>query len=84
MEVGLLPRTAASCSSGYEGLKGGLDFMKDDENINSQEFDPRKALIEAKKAARAIVKERFETFGCAGHATRIRPIPLDAMAARYH
>src|SRR5258707_1275829 len=23
---------------GYEGLKGGLDFMKDDENINSQPF----------------------------------------------
>ncbi|MGT2490691.1 RuBisCO large subunit C-terminal-like domain-containing protein [Cupriavidus basilensis] len=22
----------------YEGLKGGLDFMKDDENINSQPF----------------------------------------------
>ena len=22
----------------YEGLKGGLDFLKDDENINSQPF----------------------------------------------
>ena len=22
----------------YEALKGGLDFMKDDENINSQPF----------------------------------------------
>ena len=48
------------------------------------EFDPRKALIEAKKAARAIVKARFEAFGCAGHAARMRPISLEAMAARYH
>ena len=48
------------------------------------EFDPRKALIEARKAARGIVKARFEAFGCAGHAAKIKPITLDAMALRYH
>lgn len=47
------------------------------------EFDPRKAFLEAKKAARAIVKARFEAFGCAGQAPRIKPISLEAMARRY-
>ncbi|MBL8302314.1 MAG: fructose-bisphosphate aldolase class II [Ideonella sp.] len=47
------------------------------------EFDPRKALVAAKKAARGICKDRFEAFGCAGHADRIRPLPLDVMVKRY-
>jgi fructose-bisphosphate aldolase, class II len=48
------------------------------------EFDPRKALIAAKKAARGVVKARFEAFGCAGQADRIKPVPLEAMAKRYN
>jgi fructose-bisphosphate aldolase class II len=47
------------------------------------EFDPRKALIEARKAARQICQLRFEAFGCAGQAARIKPIPLDDMVRRY-
>ena len=47
------------------------------------EFDPRKALIAAKNAARDICKLRFEAFGCAGHASKIKPVSLDAMATRY-
>jgi fructose-bisphosphate aldolase class II len=47
------------------------------------EFDPRKALLAAKKAARGICKARFEAFGCAGQASRIKPLSMDAMAARY-
>ena len=47
------------------------------------EFDPRKALAAAKKAARGVVKARFEAFGCAGQASKIKPIALEAMAARY-
>ena len=47
------------------------------------EFDPRKALAAAKKAARGVVEARFEAFGCAGQAERIRPVALEAMAARY-
>lgn len=47
------------------------------------EFDPRKYLSAATKAARGICKARFEAFGCAGHADRIKPVPLEAMARRY-
>jgi len=47
------------------------------------EFDPRKALAAAKNAARDIVKARFESFGCAGQAAKIRPVPLEAMIQRY-
>ncbi|MDI1340366.1 MAG: class II fructose-bisphosphate aldolase [Burkholderiaceae bacterium] len=52
--------------------------------MDRSEFDPRKALIAAKKAARGVCVARFEAFGCAGHADRIRPVALDAMAARYN
>ena len=47
------------------------------------EFDPRKFMKEAMLAARALCKERFEAFGCAGQAQRIRPEPLERMAQRY-
>ena len=47
------------------------------------EFDPRKALTAARKAARGICEARFEAFGCAGHAARIKPVPLEQMARRY-
>jgi fructose-bisphosphate aldolase class II len=47
------------------------------------EFDPRKALAAAKKAAAGIVKARFEAFGCAGRGSQIKPVSLEAMAARY-
>jgi len=48
------------------------------------EFDPRKALLAAKQAARGLCKLRFEAFGSAGQAPRIKPLPLEAMARRYH
>jgi fructose-bisphosphate aldolase class II len=48
------------------------------------EFDPRKALLAAKKAAREVCVARFEAFGCAGQADLIKPVALDSMAARYH
>ncbi len=48
-----------------------------------KEFDPRKALIAAKKAARGIVAKRMEAFACAGQAERIRPVPLEAMCRTY-
>jgi len=47
------------------------------------EFDPRKALIAARTAARDLCRLRFEAFGSAGHAARIKPVPLSAMAKRY-
>jgi fructose-bisphosphate aldolase, class II len=48
-----------------------------------KEFDPRKAFMAAKCAARDIVKSRFEAFGCAGMASRIRPVSMQAMTDRY-
>jgi fructose-bisphosphate aldolase class II len=47
------------------------------------EFDPRKALAAATKAARGVCKARFEAFGCAGMASKIKVVSLEAMAARY-
>ena len=47
------------------------------------EFDPRKFLADAQKAAREICKLRYEAFGCAGQAAKIKPIPLEKMAERY-
>lgn len=50
---------------------------------DKSEFDPRKALVAAKNAARDVVRDRCEAFGCAGQAPRIRPVPLEAMSQRY-
>ncbi len=47
------------------------------------EFDPRKAFIAARKAARSVCKARMEAFGCAGHADRIKPLAMDTMVKRY-
>jgi fructose-bisphosphate aldolase class II len=48
------------------------------------EFDPRKFLKDATVAARDLCTARFEAFGCAGQAARIKAVPLEKMAARYH
>jgi fructose-bisphosphate aldolase class II len=47
------------------------------------EFDPRKFLKEATLAARALCRQRFEAFDCAGKAAHIRPEPLERMALSY-
>ena len=47
------------------------------------EFDPRKYLAPAMKAAAGICKDRFEAFGTAGHADRIKALPLETIAKRY-
>ncbi|MDE1892511.1 MAG: fructose-bisphosphate aldolase class II [Betaproteobacteria bacterium] len=50
---------------------------------NPGEFDPRKFLVDAKKAAVGICKARFEAFGSAGQAAKIKPISLEVMSERY-
>ena len=50
---------------------------------NPGEFDPRKYLRPAMDAMRAICRARFEEFGAAGWADKIKPLPLAAMARRY-
>jgi fructose-bisphosphate aldolase class II len=50
---------------------------------NREEFDPRKYLGPAKEAMRAVCRQRFEEFGTAGWADKIKPLPLSTMAKRY-
>jgi fructose-bisphosphate aldolase, class II len=52
-------------------------------NRDKSEFDPRKFLKEAVVAAKAVCKARFEAFGSAGQAPRIRAVALERMAERY-
>jgi fructose-bisphosphate aldolase class II len=51
--------------------------------VRRSEIDPRRFLKEAQLAAKALCRERYEAFGCAGMAARIRAIPLEDMALRY-
>ena len=48
-----------------------------------EEFDPRKYLKETIKEMKAICKERYEAFGTAGQADKIKVVGLEAMAVRY-
>ena len=50
---------------------------------NKKEFDPRKWLAASTSAMREICKRRYEAFGCAGNASKIKPISLEAMVMRY-
>jgi fructose-bisphosphate aldolase, class II len=47
------------------------------------EFDPRKFLKPAMDALKNLCRERFEQFGTAGNASRIKVLPLAEMAKRY-
>lgn len=47
------------------------------------EFDPRKFLVPAMDEMEALCLDRFERFGTAGNASKIKPIDLDDMARRY-
>ncbi len=80
-----------------EGIKHGVRKVNIDTDIrlamtgairrsmakNKSEFDVRKFFKEAMVAARDICKVRFEAFGCAGQAAKIKPTVLDAMAVKY-
>ena len=48
-----------------------------------QAFDPRKFLQPAIDAMEALCRDRFERFGTAGNASKIRTIPMDEMAENY-
>ena len=50
---------------------------------NPSKFDPRDYLKPAREAAKKICLARFEAFGCAGQASKIKPLALDKMAERY-
>ncbi len=50
---------------------------------NPAEFDPRKFLKPAMDAMTALCRDRFEAFGTAGQAAKIKVVALDDMARRY-
>jgi len=80
-----------------EGIKHGVRKVNIDTDIRlamtgamrrlmstkRDEFDPRKFLTEAVKAAKELCAARFQAFGSAGQAERIKPIPLEQMAVWY-
>lgn len=80
-----------------EGIKHGVRKVNVDTDLrlastgairrflaqNPAEFDPRKYLAQATKAMKEICLARYEAFGCAGHASKIKPVSLEAMATVY-
>jgi fructose-bisphosphate aldolase class II len=50
---------------------------------NPSEFDPRKFLKPAMDAMRALCLDRFERFGTAGNASKIKVVPMSEMAKSY-
>ncbi len=49
-----------------------------------EEFDPRKYLKDTIGAMRDIAIARYEAFGTAGQAAKIKPLSLEAMTSRYN
>ena len=47
------------------------------------EFDPRKYLKPAMDAMTKLCRARYEEFGAAGQASKIKPVPVSTMAKRY-
>ena len=80
-----------------EGIKHGVRKINIDTDIRlsmtgamrrlmgqkPEEFDPRKFLAAAVVAAKELCQARFESFGSAGNADKIKPMPLEMMATRY-
>jgi len=50
---------------------------------NPAEFDPRKYLKQTIQSMKEICMARYEAFGTAGNAEKIRPLSLEAMFKRY-
>ncbi len=50
---------------------------------NPSNFDPRKFLKASTEAMKEICKARYEAFGTAGMASKIKPIPMERMVERY-
>lgn len=80
-----------------EGIKHGVRKINIDTDLrlastgairrflaqNPSEFDPRKYLDVATKAMSEICKARYEQFGTAGQASKIKVISLEKMTQRY-
>ena len=51
--------------------------------LHPSEFDPRRFFKDATAAAKEICQLRFQSFGSAGQAAKIKVVPLERMAQRY-
>ncbi|MGE8546309.1 class II fructose-bisphosphate aldolase [Alcaligenes sp. WGS1538] len=50
---------------------------------NPEKFDPREYLKPAREAAKKVCIARYQQFGTAGNASKIKAIPLDEIARQY-
>ena len=50
---------------------------------NPGKFDPREYLKPAREAAKAICVQRYQQFGTAGNASKIKVVPLADVATQY-
>jgi len=80
-----------------EGIKHGVRKVNIDTDLrlastgairrhlakNKSNFDPRKYLAESVEAMKQICIDRYEAFGTAGNASKIKPISLEQMFVRY-
>ena len=80
-----------------EGIKNGVRKVNIDTDLrmastgsirkhlaeNPSNFDPRKFLKEATKGMMEICKARYEAFGCAGQAGKIKAVSLEKMFMDY-
>ncbi|EDY87045.1 fructose-bisphosphate aldolase, class II, Calvin cycle subtype [gamma proteobacterium HTCC5015] len=80
-----------------EGIKHGVRKVNIDTDLrmastgsirkflaeNPKEFDPRKYLAVARDAMRDICIDRYEAFGTAGNASKLKPISLEEMVSLY-
>ncbi|MFA7554539.1 MAG: class II fructose-bisphosphate aldolase [Spongiibacteraceae bacterium] len=80
-----------------EGIKHGVRKINIDTDLrlastgairrylgqNKSEFDPRKYLQQTINEMKAICVDRYEAFGAAGNASKIKPVTLETMFARY-
>ncbi|TPQ24613.1 class II fructose-bisphosphate aldolase [Methylomonas koyamae] len=56
-------------------------FLAQPDNV--AELDARKTFAAARDAMQKLCQERYQAFGSAGHAGKIKPLPLSAVAKRY-
>jgi len=61
----------------------GTAEMRRIATTSKSEFDPRKFLKPAMEAMSKVCRDRFEAFGTAGQASKIKVIPMSEMAKRY-
>ncbi len=52
-------------------------------NEHPDHFDPRQYLTAARTAAKQICIDRYQEFGCAGNASKIKPLKLSQMISQY-